>query len=52
MQCSVESSEIDLSEFQEEYLDNGADVNNENTGASQGGSAPSNAASEPASGML
>lgn len=51
MQCSVESSEIDLSEFQEENLGNGDNVNNENTAASQGGSAPGNAATEPAPGM-
>lgn len=48
--CSVESSEIDLSEFQEEYRANGDDGDNEINGGNQGGHEPSNGASEPASG--
>lgn len=47
---SVESSEIDLSEFQEENRDSGNDGDNDINGANQGGHEPSNAASEPASG--
>ncbi|XP_015868195.2 DNA replication licensing factor MCM6 [Ziziphus jujuba] len=46
---SVESSEIDLSEFQEENRDSGNDGDNDINGANQGGHEPSNAASEPAS---
>ncbi|KAL5578374.1 hypothetical protein UlMin_020073 [Ulmus minor] len=46
---SVESSEIDLSEFQEENRDNGDDDNYENNGDDQGDRQPSNVASEPAS---
>ncbi|KAL5577933.1 hypothetical protein UlMin_019632 [Ulmus minor] len=46
---SVESSEIDLSEFQEENRDNGDDDNYENNGDDQGDHQPSNVASEPAS---
>lgn len=45
--CSVESSEIDLSEFQEENRDDGGAENN---GAGQDEAHPSSAAPEPASG--
>lgn len=45
--CSVESSEIDLSEFQEGNID-GADDSNDNSG--QGDAQPRNVAAEPASG--
>lgn len=52
MSCSVESSEIDLSEFQEENQSNGddGDLNNQNESAGQGEQEPSNPASEPAPG--
>lgn len=44
--CSVESSEIDLSEFQEEIRDDGGAENN---GSGQDEAHPSSAAPEPAS---
>lgn len=58
MLCSVESSEIDLSEFQEENRDdgngggdgNGSGDGNEGTG--QDDAQPSNATAEPASGNV
>jgi hypothetical protein len=51
--CSVESSEIDLSEFQEENRDDGnggGDGNDGNDGTGQDDAQPSNPSAEPASG--
>ncbi|KAA8537155.1 hypothetical protein F0562_029619 [Nyssa sinensis] len=48
---SVESSEIDLSEFQEENRDVGDGGNDGNNGSDQAEAQPSSAASEPASGI-
>ena len=48
--CSVESSEIDLSEFQEENRDDGDGGDDGNDGSGGVHAQPSNGAAQPASG--
>lgn len=48
--CSVESSEIDLSEFQEENGDNGNAGDNGNDPIGNGDTQPTNRTAEPPSG--
>lgn len=48
--CSVESSEIDLSEFEEENRDDGDGGEDGNNGAGQSDAQPNEGAAAPASG--
>ena len=50
LSCSVESGEIDLSEFQDEIRDDGNVGGDGNDGTGQDDAQPSNSTAEPASG--